>query len=235
MNQAVPQAAARARLALNASAWRALTDAQRVGWESLASQIQRHDSLGQSYTLNGFGAYVSVNNNNIAAGNAAVSDAPANTTPDALLTAVLTLGAAAFSVAYTATPLPAGARLFSFASPQRSAGRNFENDYRLIAVSAAAAASPANILAATLRGSACRRRQPHLLSFKFTGRLPVHATAGVPSRGLTSTLPRYRSKPQTTEAPPTWLATRNAPAVVEAGQGSKRPRRPRQPRPQPPR
>jgi len=33
----------------------------------------------------------------------------------------------------------------SFASPQRSAGRSFEADMRLIAVSAAAAASPADI------------------------------------------------------------------------------------------
>jgi hypothetical protein len=93
-------------------------------------------------------AYCSVNNNNVAAGNAIVADAPALSTPSALLTAVITLTAAAFSIAYTATPLPAGARLFTFASPQRSAGRAFEGDFRLIAVSAAAAATPANVYAA---------------------------------------------------------------------------------------
>jgi len=142
------QGAVRARMAANAAAWRTLTDAQRAGWSDLAASISRTDALGQTYTLNGFSAYCSVNNNNVAAGNATVSAAPAVVTPSALLTAAITLTAAALSVAYTVTPLGAGARLFSYVSPQRSAGRNFEGDFRLLAVSAAAAASPANLYAA---------------------------------------------------------------------------------------
>ncbi len=138
----------RARMTTNAAAWRALTDAQRAGWLDLGLMIVRTDSLGQSYDLNGFGAYCSVNNNRLDAGDAAVSDAPAIVTPADLLTATITLTAAAFSVAYTATPLGAGVRLFLRCSPQRSAGRKFEGDYRLISVTAAAAASPANILVA---------------------------------------------------------------------------------------
>jgi hypothetical protein len=132
----------------NAAAWRGLTDAQRAGWLALGLQITRSDSLGQSYDLNGFLAYCSVNNNKLDAGDAAVSDAPAIVTPADLITATVTLTAAAFSIAYTATPLAAANRLFIFASPQRSAGRKFNGDYRLIAVTAAAAASPANILTA---------------------------------------------------------------------------------------
>jgi len=104
--------------------------------------------LGQTYALTGFQAYVAVNNNNAAAGNAVVSAAPAIVTPSGLLTVTITSTNAALSVAYTATPLGAGARLFSYCSPQRSAGRNFEGDLRLVAISAAAAASPANIFAA---------------------------------------------------------------------------------------
>ena len=142
------QGAVRARLAANAAAWRALTSAQRAGWSDLADSMNRSDALGQSYTLTGFLAYVSVNNNNVAAGNATVADAPALTTPSALLTAVITLTAASMSIAYTVTPLTAGSRLFSYVSPQRSAGRNFEGDFRLLAVSAAAAASPAVLLTA---------------------------------------------------------------------------------------
>lgn len=142
------QGTVRNRLALNSAAWRSLTDQQRAGWESLGSQMSRTDSLGQSYTLNGFQAYCSVNNNLSAAGDAAVSDAPSLETPVGLATATITLTAASFSIAYTATPLPTGARLFVFASPQRSAGRSFEGDYRLVHVSAAAAASPANVLSA---------------------------------------------------------------------------------------
>lgn len=138
----------RARLATNAAAWRALTDAQRAGWLSLGLLMVRSDSLGQSYDLNGFLAYCSVNNNKLDAGDAAVSDAPAIVTPPDLTTATITLTAIAFSVAYTPTPLAAGVRLFISVSPQRSAGVKFNGDYRLIAVTAAAAASPANILAA---------------------------------------------------------------------------------------
>lgn len=142
------QGLARTRLAEAAAAWRDLTAIQRAGWESLGLQLTRTDSLGQTYTLTGFQAYVSINALNDAAGNATVSDAPAISTPPSLLTATITLTAAALSIAYTATPLAAGRRLFSFCSPQRSAGRSFENDFRLIAVSAAAAASPADIFSA---------------------------------------------------------------------------------------
>jgi hypothetical protein len=132
----------------NAAAWRGLTDAQRAGWLSLGLSISRTDSLGSSYTLNGFAAFCSVNNNKLDAGDAAVTDAPAIVTPADLTTATVTLTAAAFSVAYTATPLGAGVRLFIWASPQRSAGVFFNGDYRLLSVTAAAAASPSNILAA---------------------------------------------------------------------------------------
>lgn len=142
------QAAVRNRLSVNSAAWRDLTDDQRAGWESLGAQMQRTDALGQTYTLNGFQAYCSVNGNNLTAGNAVVSAAPALVTPSGLLTATITLTAAAFSIAYTTTPLGAGQRLFIFASPQRNAGRGFEGDYRLITVTAAAAASPHNLLTA---------------------------------------------------------------------------------------
>jgi len=142
------QGTMRARFGDMAQAWGNLTDNQRAGWASLGSQITRTDSLGQSYTLTGLGAYCLININNLDAGNAAVSDAPAIISPAGLLTVVITTTGGVLSVAYTATPLAAGTRLFSYASPQRSAGRYFEGDLRLIAVSAAAAASPANLLAA---------------------------------------------------------------------------------------
>lgn len=138
----------RARMSINAAAWRDLTDAQRAGWLSLGLQMVRTDSLGQTYDLNGFLAYCSVNNNRLDVGDSAVSDAPALITPPDLLTATVTLTAAAFSIAYTATPLGAGVRLLAFISPQQSAGRKFNGDYRLIQFSAAAAASPLNVLAA---------------------------------------------------------------------------------------
>lgn len=142
-----PQLNQRARMTTNAAAWRALTDNQRAGWLSLGLSISRTDSLGQAYTMNGFMAFCSINNNKLDAGDAAITDAPLIVTPPDLVTATLTLTSAAFSVAYTATPLAAGVRLFFWASPQTSAGRKFNGDYRLLSVTAAAAASPANVLA----------------------------------------------------------------------------------------
>lgn len=142
------QGSARSRLANQAAAWRALTQTQREGWDSLGSQMLRTDSLGQQYSLTGFQAFCSVNSNLAAAGEATVSAAPAIVTPGTLATATITLTAAAFSIAYTATPLAASTRLLVFASPQRSAGRQYESDYRLIFVSAAAAASPADVFSA---------------------------------------------------------------------------------------
>jgi len=136
------QGTVRARLAGNSAAWRALTDGQRAGWESLGAQMVRTDALGQSYALNGFQAYCSVNNNLLCAGSAVVSDAPSLTTPEALTSATITLTAASLSIAYTVTPLATGVKLMCFASPQRSAGRSFEGDYRLIKLSTAAQASP---------------------------------------------------------------------------------------------
>lgn len=142
------QVAVRTRMAVNSAAWRSLTASQRTGWADLGAQISRTDSLGQTYTLNGFEAYCSVNNNRLAAGDAVLADAPLYTVPTALLTITPTLTSGSFSLAYTTTPLPAATRAFWYCGPQRTAGRSFENDMRLINVTAAAAASPTNILAA---------------------------------------------------------------------------------------
>lgn len=132
----------------NAMNWRDLTALQREGWATIGAYMQRTDSLGQVYGLTGFQAYVSVNNNRLAAGDAVVSDAPALVSPDPIATVTPTLTTASFSVAWTPTPLGTGERIFISCSPQRSAGRGFEGDYRLISVGAAASASPSNILSA---------------------------------------------------------------------------------------
>lgn len=141
------QGTIRGRFGALAAQWRDLTPAQRAGWTALAGSFVRTDSLGQVYTLDGQQAFLSVNMNRLDAGDAVVTDAPATVSPSGLLTATITLTAASFSVAYTPTPLGTGQRLFVYCSPQRSAGRQFEGDLRLVHKSAAAAASPANVLA----------------------------------------------------------------------------------------
>ena len=142
------QGVVRARMAGNSAAWRILTAAQRAGWNDLGLSMIRSDSLGQSYNLQGNQAYASVNNIRAVCGLAPVADAPAIQTPVALASATVTLTSASMSIAFTATPLPAATYLLVYASPQRSAGRNFEGDFRFIVASAAAAVSPLVALAA---------------------------------------------------------------------------------------
>lgn len=132
----------------NADAWKALTSTQREGWGALGAQYVRYDALGQAYDLTGFQAYCSVNNNRLAAGDAVLADAPLFAPPAPVTTVTPTATSASLSIAYTPTPLSAGERAFISCSPMRSAGRGYESDFRLISVTAAAAASPANILAA---------------------------------------------------------------------------------------
>ena len=142
------QGATRSRMSANAALWRTLTGAQRAGWMDLGLSMVRSDALGQSYTLTGFQAFCSVNNKLASAGAAGVTAAPALITPTALLTGTLTATTATLSLAFTTTPLGAGVKLQVFASPQRSAGRAFEGDFRQLFVSAAAAASPSDLFAA---------------------------------------------------------------------------------------
>lgn len=142
------QMAVRARLQTNAAGWRLLTALQREAWGTLGDLMTRTDSLGQTYSLTGFDAYVSINNNRVAAGDAIVSDPPLLTDPVALVSITPTATIATLSVAYTVTPLGAGVRAFVYCSPPRSAGKIFESDLRLIQVTAAAAASPVNVFTA---------------------------------------------------------------------------------------
>ena len=108
--------------------------------------MHRTDPLGQDYTLTGFQAYASVNIIRVQCGLAVVDDAPALQTPDSIESCTPTLSAEEFSLAYTPTPLGAGEYLFVYCSPQRSQGRSYEGDCRLIEVSAAAQASPFDVL-----------------------------------------------------------------------------------------
>lgn len=141
------QGLVRARMAANSAAWRAITGAQRAGWADLGLSMVRSDSLGQSYTLQGNQAYASVNNNRLLSTLAIVADAPALVTPAVITSATITLTAASLSIAYTPTPMPAATYLAVYASPQRSAGRSYESDFRFIKLSAVAGATPLVALA----------------------------------------------------------------------------------------
>jgi len=111
--------------------------------------MTRTDSLGSTYDLTGFQAYLLINRNLHTYGAVAVSTAPPLSVVAGLLTMTLTLEEAIFSIAYTPTPLAAGNKALIFCTPSVSQGINrpAARSYRLIAVTAAAAASPADLLA----------------------------------------------------------------------------------------
>lgn len=84
------QMAIRTNLTTLSQTWRTLTGAQRAGWASLGAMIIRTDSLGQTYDLTGFQAYLLVNRNLLTYGGTTVSDAPAYSPPAAITSATLT-------------------------------------------------------------------------------------------------------------------------------------------------
>lgn len=140
----------RGNLATLSAGWRGLTAAQRLAWSSFGANLTRTDTLGQTYTLTGQQAYLSVNRNIYTYGGSTISDAPAYAPPSSLLTLALTAATAGptLSLAYTTTPLAASTKLAIFATRPVSAGINFmpRGAYKLVLVTAAAAASPAVLL-----------------------------------------------------------------------------------------
>jgi len=133
------QQAVRNTLSELSVAWRGLTSIQREAWESFALAHPRVDSLGQSITLTGHQTYVGINSSLGRAGLAAV-DVPDNTAPpEPPAVGATTVTAAGFSIAFGATPVPAGQSLVIETSPPLSAGRAFSNDFRVVKVRAAAA------------------------------------------------------------------------------------------------
>lgn len=149
------QTAWRALMANISQTWRSLTAAQRADWNAYGGALPpRIDALGSPYTLNGQTSFMSANTAiKLYDPLAALITTPALITLPANLTSVTITTAAAiaaFSVAYTATPLAAATKLVVYATPQQGAGVQYVKPSLLakIFVSAAAAASPANVLAA---------------------------------------------------------------------------------------
>lgn len=144
---------ARNDLSVATKAWAALTAAQRAAWNAAAASVTLFDRLGRPYNPTGHQYFVSVNRTTfVYSGSTAVTSAPPTAAaPAALLTispTPATIGPA-FNVAYTATPLAAATKLILEATRQMSAGISFvpRSEFRQLLVTAAAAASPANLLA----------------------------------------------------------------------------------------
>jgi len=136
----------RQTLASLAQAWGSvLTPEQRADWNVFSAAHPITDVFGNSQILSGIACYCRVNAVIIAAGGARIDDAPPTFAVDPLTTLTITMSAAAQSVsmAFGATPLAAGTKLYIWATPKLLPGRDFYKPLlRFIGCSAAAQATP---------------------------------------------------------------------------------------------
>lgn len=149
--QTTAQQNARNVLSTNSQAWRGLTEAQRQGWIDASASFPFTDIFGNTKTLSGSALYVKLNNNLVAAGQAAIPNAPA---PVAIPQLILTsLSAAAtipsLSLVFADTPVPAGFAVVIQLTGNVTPGKSFvKNLFRFMQNIQAAGASPANLLVA---------------------------------------------------------------------------------------
>ena len=143
--------AAREILVEVSQAWGALTDAQRLAWETWATTHPITDRLGQKQVLAGSAAYSQINARILVGAGTAIDVPPTDAPPPSLTACVGTfdIGLVGTEIAYTVTPLAAGHCLYVKAAVLNSAGaRYFANKLKLVDVTAAAAASPYDYQAA---------------------------------------------------------------------------------------
>lgn len=144
---------AKARLAAQSQAWDNLTIAQRLAWSEWAKSNPVVNRLGSQVTIAGNAAFVGINTRLAYAGDTLLTEPPLADPPTALASITLTLdiGAGNFEIAYTATPLGAGVRLWVLLTVLNNPAINYvENRLRLLVASAAAQASPLDIKTETV-------------------------------------------------------------------------------------
>jgi hypothetical protein len=145
------QTLVRNRLSTLATAWGALTVAQRTAWNGAVGTFKGTNVFGDVVNPSGFNLFVKLNNNLAKIGVAQINTPPAPVSLPAFTTGVLTPanGAQTMGFAYTVTPVPAGVSIRVSATEAIAPGKTFvKNKFRFIQLIAAAAASPAALGAA---------------------------------------------------------------------------------------
>jgi len=137
--------AAKARLSAATQAYQGLTQAQKNAWAAWAQGNPVQGSLGMPQVLTGHAAYVGLHCRALLAAETPLADPPITTGPEALTTLTMTgdIGAGAFGLVYTPTPLQATEELWIRSCVVSSTGIFYvENLLKHIEESAAAQASP---------------------------------------------------------------------------------------------
>lgn len=182
------QTAVRALFTNLSSAWRGLSEAQRMGWTSLAAQVTLRDALGNSYKPTGQQLYVGNNTNLTNAGLAVIDDAPAvpDAVPDVELSGVIASVEASTPFTHTLSLYMGGGTtgqiVLISATAQYSAGRSYvgRSQYRILEPLPLPATVPTSILSPyeNLFGSLVVGSK---LSVSIVG-ITVHGFASIPSR-----------------------------------------------------
>lgn len=140
------QTLVRQRLANISKDWGGtLTAAERAAWNGFAKLNPVVDVFNDKQQLSGLASFVRLNSAILNAGNTQITTPPADLLVTGLtsVTVTATAGPSVVSIAFTATPLAAGHKLYFYATPGLSAGITFFKPFlRFIGASAAAQASP---------------------------------------------------------------------------------------------
>lgn len=139
------QEAVRSYLSVLSQAWRNVTDANKKAWAIWALEHPVTDRLGQKQSLTGAAAYIQLNSRIMLAAGTVIAAPPAGSAPAPLtsITGTWDIGAGNFQVAYTATPLGAGLKLWIDGCLVDSAGIKYvKNLFKHLGLSSAAQASP---------------------------------------------------------------------------------------------
>jgi len=143
------QVAQKNRLTTQAQAWRGLTDAQRLAWNSAVSNFARTDIFGDLKNPSGFNLFCKLNSNLTMVGVAAINTPPTSTSVLNVSLGTLTAanGVPALSLTLSGA-VPAGTEMVVNGTAPLSAGKSFvRSELRKFTTAAPAATSPVNLLA----------------------------------------------------------------------------------------
>lgn len=142
-------------LAALAKTWRTLTDGQRAGWGTIGNTIVRTDTLGQTYTLSGFQAFVAYSNgqSNVSilnGGGVTITENPiplASYSTLSGLTLTPDISSNNMDLAYTEDDPAASCDYVVFATQPMSPGRKFvpKSMFKQVATFFSNTASPFNV------------------------------------------------------------------------------------------
>ncbi len=130
--------------------WRSLTPTQQAAWNAAVTNFQKTDVFGDLKVPSGQNLYGKLNINIAQAGGSAITTPPlpAAVVGPLTITATGAAGTPAFSLAWTGGAVPASTTWLIMCTAQLSAGRfSVGSQYRIVTTAAAAATSPANLLA----------------------------------------------------------------------------------------